>query len=179
MLRFRFSAARLSPAIIWCACAFALASTAAAQGKVGVVNFQKAVLDSAEAKKANADLQAEFKPQADELEKLQRMLQDDQTTLQNSQGKLSPQREAELNGNITIEQHKAERLQQDLQDDVQKKRDETIQRLGTRMTEVIAMLRDSKGLDIVIDTAAAIAFNKTIDLTAEATAAYDKAYPVK
>ena len=82
-------------------CAAALASTsiapaqAPAQAKIAVVNFQKALLDTEEAKKANNDLIAEFKPQQDELEKIQRNLQDDQTKLQNSQGKLSPQGEAE------------------------------------------------------------------------------------
>lgn len=168
---------RFLSALAVCAAALASSSIASAQGKVAVVNFQKAVLDTAEAKKASADLATEFKPRSDELEKVARKLQDDQTMLQNSQGKLSPQAEAELSGNITHGQHLADRLKQDLDDDVQKRRDETIQRLGTRMTEVIAKLRDEKSLDAVFDTAATIAFNKALDLTAEATAAYDKAYP--
>lgn len=170
---------RILSALAMFAAALASTSTAAAQAKIGVVNFQKAVLDTAEAMKANNDMVAKFKPQSDELEKVQRALQDDQVTLQNSQGKLSPQKEAELSGNITHNQHLAERLQQDLQDDVQKDRDTTIQRLGTRMTEIVAKLRDEKGLDAVFDTAATIAYNKALDLTVEATAAYDKAYPVK
>ena len=159
------------------AAALASVSPAAAQSKLGVVNFQKALLDTDEAKKAQADLIAEFKPQQDELEKVQRALQDDQTMLQTSQGKLSPQKEAELQANIQHNQHVSDRLAQDLQDDSNKKRDETVQRLGTRMTEVVAKLRDDKGLDAIVDTAATIAFNKALDLTAEATAAYNKAYP--
>jgi outer membrane protein len=169
---------RLLSAVAALAAALASTSTAAAQSKIAVVNFQKALLDTDEAKKAQNDLVTEFKPQQDELEKIQRALQDDQTVLQNSQGKLSPQREAELSANIQHNQHLADRLAQDLQDDSNRKRDETVQRLGTRMTEVIAKLRDEKGLDAILDTAAAIAFNRTLDLTAEATAAYNKAYPV-
>jgi outer membrane protein len=173
MLRIRlFSAAAVM------AVALASSSTALAQGKFGFVNFQKALLDTEEAKKAQNDLVAEFKPQQDELEKIQRALQDDQTKLQSSQGKLSPQGEAELSANIQHNQHVSDRLAQDLQDDSNKKRDETVQRLGTRMTEIVNKLRDEKGLDGIFDTAAAIAFNKTLDLTTEATAAYNKAYPV-
>ncbi len=174
MLRFR-----LLSVLAMCAAALASVSTAAAQsGKFGFVNFQKALLDTADAKKAQVDLNAEFKPRQDELDKVQRELQDDQTQLQASQGKLSPQREAELSANIQHNQHLGERLQQDLQDDFQKRQTEIVQRLGTRMTEIISKLRDEKGLDGIIDTAATIAYNKALDFTAEATAAYDKAYPV-
>ena len=37
--------------------------------------------------------------------------------LQNSQGKLSPQGEADLSANTQHEQHEAERMKEDLQDD--------------------------------------------------------------
>jgi outer membrane protein len=173
MLRFR-----LLSVLAVCAATLASVSTAAAQAKVGVVNFQKALLDTADAKKAQVDLNAEFKSRQDELDKVQRELQDDQTILQTSQGKLTPQKEAEVSANIQHNQHLAERLQQDLQDDFQKRQTEIVQRLGTRMTEIVSKLRDEKGLDAVLDTAATIAYNKTLDFTAEATAAYDKAYPV-
>ena len=172
MLRFR-----LLSALAMCAAALASTSTAAAQSKIGVVNFQKALLDTDEAKKANQDLQAEFKPLQDQIDQLQRKLQDDQTMLQSSQGKLSPAKEAELSGDIQIEQHKITNMQQDLQDGFQSKQNEIVQRMGTRMTEVISKLRDEKGLDAILDTAAAIAYNKALDLTAEASAAYNKAYP--
>jgi outer membrane protein len=173
MLRFR-----LFSSVAVLVAAVASVSPAAAQSKIAVVNFQKALLDTDEAKKAQNDLISEFKPQQDELEKIQRALQDDQTILQTSQGKLTPQKEAELQSNVQHNQHLADRLAQDLQDDSNRKRDETVQRLGTRMTEVVAKLRDEKGLDAIFDTAATIAFNKALDLTAEATAAYNKAYPV-
>lgn len=167
---------RLLSAVVMCAAA--LASTASAQSKIAVCNFQKALLDTEEAKKANQDLQAEFKPQQDQIDQLQRKLQDDQTMLQNSQGKLSAQKEAELSGDIQIEQHRLSNMQQDLQDDLQRRQNELVQRMGTRMTEVVSKLRDEKALDAILDTAAAIAYSKTLDVTAEATAAYNKAYPV-
>lgn len=179
MLRTRFFS-------VLAVCAAALASTsvvfaqgASAPGKVGVVNFQQALLSTDEAKKAQADLVAEFAPRQAELEKVARTLQDDQTTLQSSQGKLSPQREAELNADIQHNQHLADRMTQDLQDDSQKKRDEMVQQMGARMTEVISKLRDEKGLDAIFDSASTIAYNKALDLTTDATAAYNKAYPVK
>jgi outer membrane protein len=168
----------LFSALAVCAAALAFTSTAAAQSKMGVVNFQQALLNTDEAKKAQNDLIAEFKPRQDEIDALARKLQDDQTKLQSSQGKLSPQGEAELSADIQHEQHQIQNMQQDLQDESNARRDQMVQKMGTRMTEIAAKLRDEKGLDVIMDSAAVIAFNKALDLTAEATAAYNKAYPV-
>ncbi len=168
----------LFSALAVCAAALTFASTAAAQAKIGVVNFQQALLGTDEAKKAQNDLIAEFKPRQDDIDNLTRKLQDDQTKLQTSQGKLSPQGEAELSADIQHEQHEIQNMQQDLQDESNAKRDQVVQKMGTRMTEIVAKLRDEKGLDAIFDSAATVAFNKALDLTAEATAAYNKAYPV-
>ena len=54
-----------------------------------------------------------------------------------------------------------------------------LQRAGTRMTEIVKKLADEKGLDVVVDTTNTYFFKPALDITAEATAAYDKAYPLK
>jgi outer membrane protein len=175
MLRFRVLSA-------FAVCASALVSTslASAQAKIGVVNFQKAIADTAELKKAQNDLVAKFKPQSDEYEKANRDLNDLQIQLQNSQGKgLSAAAEVDLQARAQRKQREVERLKEDLDADVQKERDETVQRLGTRMTEIIKKLMDEKGLDAIFDSAALVAFKGALEITADATAAYDKAYPVK
>jgi len=175
MLRFRVLSA-------FAVCVSALVSTslASAQAKIGVVNFQKAIADTAELKKAQNDLVAKFKPQSDEYEKANRDLNDLQIQLQNSQGKgLSAAAEVDLQARAQRKQREVERMKEDLDADVQKERDETVQRLGTRMTEIIKKLMDDKGLDAIFDTAALVSFKGALEVTADATAAYDKAYPVK
>jgi outer membrane protein len=47
------------------------------------------------------------------------------------------------------------------------------------MQEVVRKLADEKGLDIVVDVTSTVFFKPALDLTAEAIAAYDKAYPAK
>ncbi len=66
------------------ACAAAVLSpvTASAQLKVGIVNFQQALLGTSEMKKASNDLLVKYKPQQDQLEKLQKDLNDIQAKLQ-------------------------------------------------------------------------------------------------
>jgi outer membrane protein len=166
------------PALAVCVAGL-ISSTAAAQTKVGVVNFQKALLDTAELKKASVDLQNKFKPRQDQLEKVQRELADIQTQLQASQGKLSAAGEAELQARGQRRQTEAQRLTQDLQDDVTNERNSILQRSGTRMTEIVKKLAEEKGYDVVVDTQNTYFFKPVLEFTADATAAYDKAYPLK
>jgi len=150
---------------------------ASAQLKVAVINSQKAVVDTAEIKKAQAEMEAKFKPRQDQLVKLQKDLQDIQTQLQS--GKLKQLGEQELQAQGQRKQRELQRIQQDLQDDVERDRNDILTRCGTRMRDVVNKLATEKGLDIVLDGATTIFFKPTFDLTAEATTAYDKTYPVK
>jgi outer membrane protein len=169
----------LVPALAVCVAALVSSSVASAQTKIGVVNFQKAILDTAEIKKASTDMENKFKPRKDALDKVQRELSDIQTQLQSSGGKLSAQGEAELQARGQRKQREAERLSQDLQDDVTNERNVVLQRAGLRMTEVVKKMLDDKGLDLIVESTNSVAFKPTLDLTGDATVAYDKAYPVK
>jgi len=162
------------------ACIFlAIASVglATAQVKLAVVNSQKAVLDTDEIKKAQLDLQNKYKPRQDQMERLQKELQDIQTQLQS--GKLNQLGESELTAQGQKKQRELTRLQQDLQEDVDRDRNEILQKTGTRMQETVKKLADEKGLDVVVDTSNTVFYKPSLDLTVEATAAYNKAYPVK
>ena len=148
-----------------------------AQSKVAVVNSQKAILETAEIKKAQVDLEAKFKPRQDQMARLTKELQDIQTQLQS--GKLNQSGEQELTVLGQRKQRELQRLQDDLQADVDRERNDILQRTGTHMQEIVKKLADEKGLDVVIDTSNTIFYKASLDLTAEAVAAYDKAYPVK
>lgn len=167
------------PALAVCAAGLVSSSVALAQTKVGVINFQKAILDTADIKKASVDLQNKYKPRQTALEQVQRELNDIQTQLQSSQGRLSAAGEADLTARGQRKQREAERLSQDLQADVERERTDILQRAGTRMTEIIKKIADEKGLDLVVDTTNTYFFKPALEVTTEATTAYDKAYPLK
>ncbi len=157
--------------------ALASIGTASAQVKIAVINTQKALLETEELKKAQLELEAKFKPRQDQMVKLQKELEDIQTQL--NSGKLNELGTQELNTEGQRKQRELQRLQQDLQEDVERERTDIIQRAGTRMQEVVKKLADEKGLDIVVDSANTVFFKTAFEITAEATAAYNKAYPVK
>jgi len=167
------------PAFAIAVLALVSAPAASAQMKVGVINFQRAMSETAEIKKAQADLEKKFKPRQDALDKLQRELSDIQTQLQASAGKLSAAGEADLNAQASRKQRDAQRLSEDLQGDVEAERNTVLQRSNNRMIEVVKKLAEDKGYDLVVDSTNAVYFKTAIEVTNDAVAAYDKAYPAK
>jgi outer membrane protein len=171
-----FSRLALTAALVGCAL---FSQTAGAQSKVAVINLQRAVFESAEIKKADAQMQATFKPRQDRIEQLQKEIAGIAQQLQSSAGKLSPAAESDLNNQGSKKQRELQRLQEDLQNDAQNYRNDILSRSSAKMTEVVKKIAEAKGLDLVIDSTTALYFKDALDVTTEAIAAYDKAYPAK
>lgn len=148
-----------------------------AQTKVGIIDTQKALLNTAEIKKAQVDLETKYKPRQEQLNKIANELQDIQARLNAGAGKLTPEVEADLQTQGQRKQRDYQRLSEDLQQDVERDRTEILSRAGQRMQEVIKKLAEEKALDVVIDTSSTIYFKPALDLSGDATMAYDKAYP--
>jgi outer membrane protein len=144
--------------------------------KIAIVNAQKAVADTQEIKKAQADLSAKYRPRQQDIEKLQ-------TDLQQLQGQLrgpnvTPQQEQQLSADAQLKQKQLQRLSEDLQGDFNQDRADILNRAGQRMQEIIKKIAEEKGLDVVIDVSNTLYFKPALEITPEATAAYDKAYPM-
>ncbi len=158
-----------------------MAQTAAAPApaKVAVMSLQQAVLETAEIKKASADMEAKYKPRQAEMEKLQKELQALQEKLQAGAGKLTPQAEADITAQGQRKQRELQRMSEDLQGDVDRERNEILARASQKMQAIVKQVADAKGIDIVIESSNALYAKPAYDLTKDALAAYDKAYPVK
>lgn len=156
----------------------ASASLSMAQSKVGIINLQKAVLDTAEIKKAQLELEAKFKPKTDAIDRLQKELADIQNKLQTMAGKLTPQAEQEMQITGTRKQRELTRLNEDVQGDVDRERNEILGRAATRMQDVVKKMADASGLDMVVDVSNTVFYKPTLEITKDSTTAYDKAYPV-
>ena len=169
--------ASLLPALTACALGLLAPGLASAQVKVGVINMQRAVLAADEIKKAAAEMQAKFKPQQDELDKLQR----DMATIQNQlqSGQVPPAQQEAMTADGQRKQREAQRLSEDLQADVERERTAILQKASQRMADVVKKLADDKGLDVVVDTTTTVFFKPALEITEEAIAAYNKTYPAK
>jgi outer membrane protein len=152
------------------------ATVASAQLKIAVVNTQKAMIDSDELKKASAEVEAKYKPKQDELQKLQNDLQSIQQQLQST--KLTPQAQQDLQLQGQRKQRDAQRISDDLQQEFDRDRQDILSKAAQKMSDVVKKLAEEKGYDMVIDVSQALYFKPTMDVTADALAAYNKAYPV-
>jgi len=158
--------------------AAALSATAVhAQGlKVAIVNAQKAVADTQEIKKAQADLTNKYRSRQQSLEALQGEIQNIQTQLRAPN--ITPAKEQELTLDGQQKQKQLQRMNEDLQADFNQDRGDVLGRAGRRMQDVIKKLAEDRNLDVVVDVNNTLYFKPALELTAEATAAYDKANPV-
>jgi len=160
-----------------CSALFVFGHVAAAQTKVAVINLQKAVLESAEIKAASAAMEARYKPRVTQIETLDKDIAAIAQNLQSNAGKLTAQAEADLNAQGTKKQRDVQRLRDDLQADVDRDRNEILQKASVKMGDVVKKLAEEKGLDVVVDLPYTVFAKPALDITADAITAYDKAYP--
>ena len=158
-----------------CSALFVVAQGGFAQTKAAVVNMQSAVFGTAEAKKADVDMQTRFKPRQDEIQNLQKEIESLSARLQS--GKLSAQDENDVTVLGKRKQTELQRKQDDFTADAQAFRDEVLQKIGAKMQVVVKKLAEDKGYDLVLEATSAIFFKGALDITADAIAAYDKANP--
>jgi outer membrane protein len=146
----------------------------AAQVKVGIVDFQQALMNTAEVKKEAARVESKFQPRQEEIAGLTKELQELQQKLQAATGDAA----AQLQADGTRKQRNLQRLSEDLQADFEFERNTILQGAAQKMRDALKTVAEAKGLDLVTEASSAYYFKPTLDVTADATAAYDKAHPV-
>ena len=159
------------------------APASAAASKVGVINIRGAIGNTAEGKQASAELQSQFAPRQTELENLNKQINDLRQRLTACEGKCS---QDEI-GRLTQQGQKAtqrfDRLNTELQEDVNSAQGEVIDRIGRKMVDVLDRYSRENGYTMVLDSSAQntpILYASTqIDVTQDIVRLYDAAYPVK
>ena len=171
---FRFPAIR--PAALCLAIAL-FSTVASAQLKIGVINVQKALADTDELKKASAEMQKKYQPRTDEMDKIQKELESIDAQL--NSGKLNQAAQTELQAQGTRKQRDLQRMSDDMNADGERDRQEILAKMSQKMQDVINKLAEDKGVDMIVEASQTLYAKPTLDLTADATAAYNKANPAK
>lgn len=159
------------------------APVSAAPGKVGVINIRGAIASTAEGKQASAELQSQFAPRQSELETLNKQINDLRTRLGACEGKCSQEEMGRLTQQGQKATQKFDRLNNELQEDVNSAQGEVFDRIGRKMVDVLDRYSRENGFTLMLDLSAQnspILYNSTqIDVTQEMVRLYDAAYPVK
>jgi outer membrane protein len=173
-------AALLMTPAVW---AQASGAGAAASGKVGVINIQAAIASTAEGKQAAAELQSQFAPRTNELQNMQKQIEDLRNRLQTGQSTLSDEEKSRLQREGDQLTRSFQRKQQEFQDDTNDAQQDVVNRIGRKLVDVLNKYSKENGYSIVLDdssqqTPVIFAANQ-IDVTQDIIRLYDQSYPVK
>jgi outer membrane protein len=152
-------------------------------GKLGVINVHQAIASTAEGKQAGAELQSQFAPRQNELEGLNKQINDLRQRIDSGTGKLSPEELTRLQREGEVKARQIQRKQDEYQEDVNAAQAEVFDRVGRKMIDVLDRYARENGYVAILDNSAQntpILFASTnIDLTQDIVRLYDQAYPVK
>jgi len=150
------------------------------QGKIGVINIQAAIANTAEGKKVLADLQRKYQPRQQELQRLQQEIQAIQDQLTKQSATLSDEEQGRLSRESEDKQKLLKRTAEDAQNDFNRDRDEAINKMGQKMVRIIGEYAPQNGFTLILDDAQIPIYyaSKEIEITEEIVKRYDAANPV-
>jgi outer membrane protein len=157
------------------------AAGSASGTKIGVINVRQAIVTTSEGKQASAELQTQFAPRQNELEGLNKQINDIQQKLQAGAATLSEEEKARQSNQGRRLAAQLERKNNELQEDVNAAQAEVVDRIGRKMMDVLDRYARENGFVAIFDSSAQnspILFASTnIDVTPEIIKLYDQAYP--
>ena len=161
--------------------------------KVGLLNIQAAILNTAEGKKVLADLDKKYQPKRTELQKMQQEIQSLQDQIQRQQDAASDTSQQQLTRQLDEKKKIFTRTQEDAQSDFAADRSEVVGRISQKMAKVIQDFAEKNGYCVILDTVAPVYSSsgqigdtqipvyyasKDVETTAEIVKLYDAANPV-
>ena len=159
------------------------AAGAASGSKIGVINVRQAIVTTVEGKQASAELQAQFASRQNELEGLNKQINDLRQRLQSGAATLSEDEKQRLTLQGQRMAAQLERKQNEMQEDVNAAQGEVVDRIGRKMIDVLDRYARENGFVAIFDSSAQnspiLYASNNIDLTQEVIKLYDQAYPIK
>jgi outer membrane protein len=127
------------------------ASLPAQMSIVVVVDFERAVVESAEGKKASEKFNATAQAKTAELEKKQKDIEELGKKLQAGARTLSDTAKAQIQRDIDRQTRELQRQNEDVQKDLQIMRDELLRPIAERATAILQAMAAEKAYTVVID----------------------------
>lgn len=153
------------------------AGAALAQGKIGVVQIERIVRDSAPALRAQKKLEAEFSKRegelgkvADQLKRMQDELEKDGVTMSEAQRRNKERDFNELTRDF-------QKKQRDYREDVNQRRNEELSQVIEQANRIIRQIAEQEKYDIIFQEAAYA--NPRIDITDKVIKSLDAKPPAK
>jgi len=161
----------------------ATAPGAATPGKIAVLNVRQAIVTTAEGKQASAELQSQFAPRQNEMEALNKQINDIRQQLAANQTTWSDEQKTKAQSQGQRLAAQLERKNNELQEDVNAAQGDVVDRIGRKMMEVLDRFARENGYIAVFDSSAQnspiIYASNNVDVTQDIIRLYDQQYPLK
>lgn len=178
MTRLKLSLLAITLLTVLCGPALVQAQSGA---KVAVVDFERAVVESVEGKKASEKFNATLQAKQADLEKRQKDIDDSTKKLQTGARTLSDTAKAELQKDIDKKNTDLQRLNEDAQKELQTLRDELLRPIAERATAILNAMAAKEGYTLVVDISNpqtnVVFWNPKSDITAELIKQIDASAP--
>jgi Skp family chaperone for outer membrane proteins len=168
--------------------ALSFAPVAMAQGgapptKFKVMDMRSAIIQTAEAKSAGAQLQSQFAPQQAAIDNVAKQMDDIQKRGSAGANTLSDEEKAKLSRQYQLLQNQAKRASEQLQEQSEAAQQDIVDGIGRKMMDIVDNYAKENGLDCVLNTSSdsiSVLYKSTsLDVTGEIVKLYDQKYPVK
>jgi Skp family chaperone for outer membrane proteins len=167
---------------------FSLAPAALAQGgvpptKFKVMDMRAAIISTAEAQAAGAQLKSQFAPQTAAIDGLNKQLEDISKRLQAGANTLSQDEQAKLSRQGQMLQNQIKRATEQVDEQSQAAQSDIVDGIGRKMMDVVETYAKENGLDCVLNSSSesigVLYKASNLDVTTEIIKLYDQKYPVK
>ena len=171
--------------VVFTALVLGVAALAQAQGqvptKIAVINVQTAILSTKDGQKAAADLQTQFNPRQQDLEKKQAELTALQDQLRKGSATMSDEAKTKLMRDIDATTTRVNRDTQDARSDLDEAQGKVMQELGGKMMAVMEKYAVQNGYAVIMDVSnpqtSVLWAASAVDITNDIVKLYDQAYP--
>jgi len=161
----------------------AAAAGSATGAKVGVISVRQAIVATAEGKQASAELTSQFAARQNELEALNKQINDLRQRLQAGGSTLNDDEKQRLTVQGQRLTAQLERKNNEMQEDVNAAQADVIDRIGKKMMDILDRYARENGYVAIFDSSAQntpiLYASNNIDVTQEIIKLYDQAYPIK
>ncbi len=157
-------------------------AVAAAGAKIGVINVQLAMSNTQEGRTVSEELRVRFDPRRNELERLGHEFQDLERQLETQSRTLSAEARNQLIRQIEQKRKQGQRMQEDLQEEIQQAQSDYLGAMGQKLQRVINDYAQQNGLSVVLNLAPggpAVYVAPGVDITNQVIRLYDQTYPVQ
>lgn len=182
--RFRIVGVVLVCCLVGGSAAHGQSTAASAEGnKVGVINMLQAISSTAEGKQASTELQAQFGARQQELEALNKQINDLQQRLSANDATLNDDERARLSNQGTRLTQRLDRKRNEYQEDLNTMQSEVVNTIGRKMMEVVNRYAQEHSFAVILDASSqsstVLYATKNVDVTQDVVRLYDQAHPVK